>query len=212
MNILEQIFGNERVLLKDDSDSETFGGGDFDREHDHFLATYKVDENTIFAIEYKNELEHSMYKYFDEAFLKVGYYDKNGNPVAASLLLDCSKKDKSNPRNIVLFGTLNIKSDEPNGVGTFEKSGRIYSGLFQNGKLHGFGAIFERVNDEIKLVDAGVFEDGNLLSNEINKIVPHLSLLNDFLSSGDKFDKKFKNSIMDTTYQCDYDPDYLKNN
>lgn len=209
MNILENLFGNERVILKDESESDTWGGGDFDREHDHHLVTYKVDESIIFVVEYKNDLEHSMYKFYDEAFLKLGYYDKDGKPVAANLLFDRSNKDKNTPRNITLFGTLNIRKEEPNGVGTFEKDGKIYSGLFKNGKFHGFGVIFERIGGEIKFVDASIFEDGNLLSNEINKIA-RLSLINNSLGSGDKFDYKFKNAIMDIANQCDYDPDYFK--
>ena len=150
-----------------------------------------------------------MYKYYDEAFLKLGYYDKNGHPVAANLLLDRSSiKDKAAPRNIILFGALSIEGDEPNGVGTFEKDGKIYSGLFKNGKLNGFGVIFERINGEIKLIDAGIFEDGNLSFNEIDKIV-RLSNINNFLASSDKFNNSFKNAIMDTTNKCGYDPNVL---
>ena len=208
MNILERLFGNECVILKDVHDSKTWSGDDFDRDYDHFLATYKVNENITFVVEYENSLEHSMYKYYDEAFLKLGYYDKNGHPVAANLLLDRSSKDKAAPRNIVLFGSLNIEGDEPNGVGTFEKDEKIYSGLFKDGKLHGFGVVFAREDDEIKFVDAGIFEDGNLPFNEIEKIV-RLSNINNYLAGSDKFNNSFKNAIMDTTNQCDYDPNVL---
>ena len=208
MDNLERFFGCERIIFDDKSESDTWGGGDFDREYDHLLATYKVNENIIFVVEYENSLEHSMYKYYDEAFLKLGYYDKNGHPVAANLLLDRSSKDKAAPRNIVLFGALNIEGNEPNGVGTFEKDEKIYSGLFKDGKLHGFGVVFAREDDEIKFVDAGIFEDGNLSFNEIDKIV-RLSCLNDFLAGSDKFNNSFKNAIMDATNQCDYDPNVL---
>ncbi|MBO4540352.1 MAG: hypothetical protein J5736_00030 [Bacilli bacterium] len=206
-SILE-IVGEKEIRIEAKSESKTWMGGDADSEKDEYLLAYpQEDKGIAFLYQFLNDLEHSLWSYRDTGSVKCGYYRKDGTPVAACLFYDYD--GHRDPKEINVFHPLEIGSEAPDLIGTYEKDGLVYSGKFKNGKLHGFGFVAERKGGTIKITTVGLFDNGALLKEAGPNEFQSLSLISDMKMNPHSFGI-FQKAEQAAGKECCFDPSLIQ--